>query len=151
MAIGRWKSVCINVTDLEQGFDFWSEVLGWTTNRKSWHGWLGYLSDPETDNYMILNDATKAPVKLNPPTHDETNRVHIDIWPNDGMDNAIRDIIALGGRVKKPPSLYPRPGPYGFARPEYILLLLHLLLQEARRPKNGPLPSPCPDRAAGEN
>lgn len=113
MAIGRWKSVCINVTDLDQGFDFWSEVLGWTTTRKSWHGWLGYLSDPESDNYMILNDTTKAPVKLNPPTHDETNRVHIDIWPNDGMDNAIRDIIALGGRVKKPPSLYPRPGSYG--------------------------------------
>lgn len=105
--------MCINVTDLDQGFDFWSEVLGWTTNRKSWHGWLGYLIDPETDNFMILNDTTRAPVKLTPPTHDETNRVHIDIWPNDGMDNAIRDIIALGGSVKKRPSLYPRPGSYG--------------------------------------
>lgn len=117
MAIGRWKSICINVTDLERGFDFWSEVLGWTTTRRSWHGWLGYLRDPDSDNYMILNDTTAAPVALNLPTPDEANRVHIDIWPNDGMDNAIRDIVAIGGRVKKPPSLYPRPGAYGDEAP----------------------------------
>ena len=113
MAIGRWKSICINVTDLDQGFDFWSEVLGWTTTRRNWHGWLGYLSDPESDNYMILNETNRAPVRLTPPSHHETNRVHIDIWPNNGMDNAIRDIVAIGGSVKKPPSLYPRPGAYG--------------------------------------
>ena len=113
MAIGRWKSICINVTDLDQGFDFWSEVLGWTTTRKNWHGWLGYISDPDSDNYMILNETTKSPLNLSPPTHHEANRVHIDIWPNDGMDNAIRDIVALGGRVKKGPCLYPRPGIYG--------------------------------------
>lgn len=113
MAIGRWKSVCINVTNLEEGFDFWTEVLGWTTSRTNWHGWLGYLVDPDSDNYMILNDTTTAPVELTPPSHHETNRVHIDIWPNNGMDQAIADIIALGGTLKKPPSLYPRPGAYG--------------------------------------
>ncbi len=113
MAIGRWKSVCINVTDLDKGFDFWSEVLGWTTTREDWHGWLGYLTDPGSENYMILNDTTRAPVALTPPSRDEANRVHIDIWPNNGMDNAIRDILAIGGTLKKPPSLYPRPGAYG--------------------------------------
>lgn len=118
MAIGRWKSVCINVSDLDRGFDFWSEVLGWTTTRNNWHGWLGYLSDPDSDNFMILNDTTKAPVKLTPPTHEETNRVHIDIWPNNGMDNAISDIIAIGGTLKKPPSLYPRPGTVDGEPPE---------------------------------
>ena len=117
MAVGRWKSVCINVTDLDKGFDFWSEVLGWNTTRRNWHGWLGYLTDPESDNFMILNNANRAPVKLNAPTHDEANRVHIDIWPNDGMDNAIRDIVALGGSVKKVPSLYPRPGSHGDEAP----------------------------------
>ena len=113
MSIGRWKSICVNVTDLDRGFDFWSEVLGWTTSRRNWHGWLGYLSDPDSDNYMILNDTTKAPVELSRPTPHEANRVHIDIWPNEGMDKAITDIVALGGSVKKPPSLYPRPGSYG--------------------------------------
>lgn len=116
MAIGRWKSICMNVTDLDQGSAFWSEVLGWTPAGR-WHDWLGYLEDPDSDNYMILNDVVKAPLALTPPTHTEANRVHIDIWPNDGMDNAIRDIVALGGTVKKPPSLYPRPGSYGTERP----------------------------------
>ncbi|MDX1658802.1 MAG: VOC family protein [Nitriliruptorales bacterium] len=113
MAIGRWKSVCINVTDLQRGCEFWAEVLGWTTTGRDWHGWLGYLTDPNSDNYMILNVTSRAPVRLAEPTHHEANRVHIDIWPNDGMDNAVRDILAIGGRVKKPPSLYPRPGSYG--------------------------------------
>ena len=113
MAIGRWKSVCINVTDLDEAYDFWTEVLGWTTSRRNWHGWLGYIVDPESDNYMILNDTTTAPVELTPPSHTEANRAHIDIWPNNGMDNAIADIIAIGGTLKKPPGLYPRPGTYG--------------------------------------
>ncbi len=116
MAIGRWKSICINVTDLDQGLDFWSEVLGWEPTGR-WHGWLGYLRDPDSSNFMILNDVTKAPVNLNPPTHNEANRVHIDIWPIDGMDNAVQAIVALGGRVKKSPSLYPRPGSYGDEAP----------------------------------
>jgi catechol 2,3-dioxygenase-like lactoylglutathione lyase family enzyme len=114
MAIGRWKSVCINVTDLETAYTFWSEVLGWEIVRDAeWHGWLGYLDDPDSDNYMILNNTTTAPVALTPPSHHEANRAHIDIYPNNGMDQAITDIIALGGTVKKPPSLYPRPGTYG--------------------------------------
>lgn len=29
------------------------------------------------------------------------------------MDRAIEQIVALGGSVQKPPSLYPRPGSYG--------------------------------------
>lgn len=116
MAIGRWKSICINVTDIDRGLEFWSGVLGWVP-AGTWHGWLGYLNDSESDNFMILNDVEKAPMKLTPPTYHEANRVHIDIWPNDGMDNAIADIVALGGSLKKPPSLYPRPGSYGDESP----------------------------------
>lgn len=118
MAIGRYKSIGINVTDLEVAYAFWSEVLGWEPVRDAeWHGWLGYLHDPESDNYLILNNTATAPVELNPPTHDETNRAHIDIYPNEGMDKAIEDIIALGGTLKKPPSLYPRPGSQGDEAP----------------------------------
>ena len=43
--------------------------------------------------------------------------MHIDVTPNNGVDQAIRDIVALGGRVKKAPSLYPRPGSHGDQRP----------------------------------
>lgn len=113
MSIGKWKSACINVTDLDEGAAFWSEVLGFERVRPDWHGWLAYLDDPESDNYLILNNTKTSPFALNPPTHHETNRAHIDVWPNDGIDNAIRDIIAIGGSLKHAPSLYPRPGTYG--------------------------------------
>jgi hypothetical protein len=43
--------------------------------------------------------------------------MHIDITPNAGIDRAIKDIVKLGGRVKKAPSLYPRPGSHGDQRP----------------------------------
>ena len=117
MSIGRWKSVGLNVTDIDEGVIFWSQVLGWEETHPRWHGWLGYLHDPDSDNYMILVNTTTAPVESNPPTHDETNRVHIDIYPNDGVDKAVEDIIALGGTLKKPPNLYPRPGSHGDETP----------------------------------
>ena len=117
MSIGRWKCVAVNVTDLDRGAAFWSEVLGWKPSEHRWHGWLGYLNDPDTDNYMILVETNAAPVETNAPTHHEANRMHIDIWPNEGMDKAIADIIAIGGTLKKPPSLYPRPGSYGDEAP----------------------------------
>lgn len=117
MAIGRWKSICMNVTDLDQGLEFWSQVLGWTRVDRYWHDWLGYLTDPDSDGHMILNETTAAPVRLTAPDRHEANRVHIDIWPNDGMDNAIADILAIGGHLKKPPCLYPRPGVYGDEAP----------------------------------
>lgn len=41
------------------------------------------------------------------------NRVHIDLTPLEGIDRAIEEIVRLGGSVKKPPSLYPRPGSHG--------------------------------------
>ncbi|MGH8948979.1 MAG: VOC family protein, partial [Acidimicrobiia bacterium] len=47
------------------------------------------------------------------PKGDAANRVHIDLTPNEGMDRAIEQIVALGGSVKKAPSLYPRPGSHG--------------------------------------
>lgn len=43
--------------------------------------------------------------------------MHIDITPHGGVDRAIEQILALGGSVKKAPSLYPRPGSHGSERP----------------------------------
>ena len=44
------------------------------------------------------------------------NRAHIDVTPNNGIDDAISQILSLGGSVEKPPSLYPRPGSHGDVR-----------------------------------
>jgi catechol 2,3-dioxygenase-like lactoylglutathione lyase family enzyme len=117
MAIGRWKCVALNVTDMEKGRAFWSAVLGWEESREPWHGWIGALRDQESDNYMILIETNVAPIETAAPTHHETNRMHIDIWPNEGMDSAVADIVAIGGTLKKPPSLYPRPGAHGDEAP----------------------------------
>ena len=38
------------------------------------------------------------------------NRVHLDISVHDGIDRAIDQVIALGGTLKKAPSVAPRPG-----------------------------------------
>jgi hypothetical protein len=48
---------------------------------------------------------------------DAPNRCHVDITPTNGIDEAIERIIALGGSVRKPPSLYPRPGSQPGRRP----------------------------------
>ena len=41
----------------------------------------------------------------------EPNRSHIDIWVRD-IDSAIPEIEAIGGKTKKQPSIYPRPGTF---------------------------------------
>ena len=117
MSIGRWKSVGVNVTDLEQGAAFWSAVLGWE-KAGEWHGWLGYIADPASENYMILVQTTTAPVATTAPSHHEANRMHIDIWPNEGVDQAVADIVAIGGALKTAPSQYPRPGTHGDEPPQ---------------------------------
>ena len=116
MSIGTVRCVAINVTDLAVGYRFWSAVTGYDVlgPERGWHGWLGFLGTTTPRKHeMILIDANAAPVHAEAPTHHQTNRVHIDIAPNDGIDAAIEQIVRLGGSVKKPPSLYPRPGSYG--------------------------------------
>lgn len=120
MAIGTLRCVVINVTDLEAGCEFWSHVTGLEMigPRGGWHGWLGFLGTKDPLKHeIILEQVDAAPVEAGVPSHTETNPVHIDITPDDGVDAAIDDILALGGAVKKPPSLYPRPGSHGAERP----------------------------------
>jgi catechol 2,3-dioxygenase-like lactoylglutathione lyase family enzyme len=115
MPIGTLRCVVINVTDLAVGYEFWSAVTGLEIlgPRDGWHGWLGYLGTKNPRKHeIILQRTDAAPVEVGEPTPFHTNPVHVDITPLHGIDRAIDDIIALGGRVKKPPSLYPRPGKY---------------------------------------
>ena len=116
MSIGTMRCVVINVTDFAVGYQFWSAVTGYEIlgPEQGWHGWLGFLgtSQPRKHEIILINTDT-APIRTEAPTHHDTNRVHIDITPTDGVDAAIEQILELGGSVKKPPSLYPRPGTHG--------------------------------------
>jgi predicted enzyme related to lactoylglutathione lyase len=110
VAIANYRCAVIDVTDLVEGFRFWSavtglEVIGGTAG--GWHGRFGYLGyrNPWKHEF-ILQLVTK-------PKGPDANRVHVDLTPTAGIDPAIEQIIALGGTVKKPPSLYPRPGSHG--------------------------------------
>ena len=113
MSIGTWRCAAVNVTDFEVGYRFWSAITGFEIlgPEHGYHGWLGYLGtlDPP-QHHLILIHTDAAPIEAEPPTHHDTNRVHIDITPHDGIDTAIPRIVELGGSVKKQPSLYPRPG-----------------------------------------
>ena len=116
MSIGTMRCVAINVTDFAVGYQFWSAVTGYQIigPREGWHGWLGYLgTENPWKHEIILINTDAAPIETEPPSHHQTNRVHIDITPTNGVDAAIEEILQLGGSVKKPPSLYPRPGSNG--------------------------------------
>lgn len=120
MSIGTWRCAAINVTDFDLGYRFWSALTGFDIlgPEHGYHGWLGYLGTTNPRKHeiiLILTDA--APIETEAPTHHRTNCVHIDIDPIEGIDAAIPQILDLGGRLKKPPSIYPRPGSYGHSTP----------------------------------
>ena len=120
MGIGKLRCAVINVTDLDLAHEFWSQVTGLDVigPRDGWHGWLGYLGTKEPWKHeIILQKVTDSPVEAGIPHPDRTNPVHLDIEPTDGIDAAIEQIVALGGSVKKSPSLYPRPGSHGSEPP----------------------------------
>lgn len=109
MGIGELRCTVVNVTDLQLGYEFWSELTGLDIigRPEGWHGRFGYLGRKEPWKHEIILQVVDEPKGV------ETNRVHIDITPENGIDEAITRILALGGSVKKPPSLYPRPGSHG--------------------------------------
>ncbi|TDI56707.1 MAG: hypothetical protein E2O96_02435 [Acidobacteria bacterium] len=120
MGVGTLRCVVINVTDLALAYKFRGEVTGLEVigSETGWHDWLGYLGTKDPWKHeIILQRVDNSPLDIQAPTAESPNQVHIDITPNNGIDRAIEEIIELGGRVKKPPSLYPRPGSRGDHRP----------------------------------
>ncbi len=116
MSIGRLRCVVINVTDLSVAYEFWSRVTGLDIigSEKGWHGWLGYLGSKDPWKHeIILQVVDTSPFDVATPSHTQTNAVHNDITPNHALDQAIEQIVQLGGAVKKAPSIYPRPGTHG--------------------------------------
>ncbi len=107
--IGTYRATVIDVDDLELGYAFWSAVTGLEVigSPKGWHGRFGYLGTKDPWKHQFILQV------VNRPKGSEPNRAHIDVTPTEDVDRAIDQIIALGGSVKKPPSLYPRPGSHG--------------------------------------
>jgi len=112
MSIGTMRCVAINVTDHDVACRFWSALTGYEVlEYRYWQrDWMVYLgTNVPRKHEIILIHTDHAPIQTTVPTHHDTNCVHIDITPNHGVDAAIVEILELGGTLKKPPSLYPRP------------------------------------------
>lgn len=112
MGIGTLRCVVINVTDLTVAYELWSAVTGLEVigSARGWHGWLGYLGTKDPWKHEIILQLVRA------PKGEEANRCHVDLTIDD-IDRAIEQIVAIGGHVKKEPSIYPRPGSFPGRRP----------------------------------
>ncbi len=104
MGIGHVLATVIDVNDLEAGEAFWSEVTGLPVITSGYANRYSYLGQADPWRHEITLQKVDA-VKGDGP-----NRQHLDITPDDGVDAAITKILALGGRLKKAPSVAPRPG-----------------------------------------
>lgn len=110
MAIGKLRCHVIDVNDLAVAEAFWSEVTGLPVIPSVYPGRYSYLgqADPWLHEVILhLVSTTKGP---------EANRSHVDIWVRD-IDTAIGQIAAIGGVLKREPSIYPRPYSYAGEAP----------------------------------
>lgn len=110
MGIGQLRCHVIDVNDLEVAEAFWSEVTGLPVIPSVFPGRYSYLGQPDPWRHEVilhLVSREKGP---------EPNRSHVDIWVAD-VDQANRQIEAIGGTLKRPPVIYPKPGMYPGERP----------------------------------
>lgn len=105
MGIGRLRCHVIDVDDLPAAEAFWSQVIGLPVITSNYTGRFSYLGQPEPWKHELILQLVAEPKRV------EANRSHIDITVED-VDRAIERIVAIGGGVKKEPSIYPRPGSY---------------------------------------
>lgn len=108
MGIGSFRCAVIDVNDLDVAESFWSEVTGLPVIGSHWNGRFSYLGSPDPWKHQIILQLVSA------EKGEEPNRAHIDITPELGVDDAIERIVAIGGTVRKEPSLYPRPGSHDY-------------------------------------
>ena len=98
MAVGELRAVVIDVNDLSEGERFWTAVSG-----------KPLLYSGFADRFSRLGRRADMPILLQlvPEEKDgPKNRVHLDITVED-VETAIREVEALGGRLKKPPGMFP--------------------------------------------
>ncbi len=102
MGIGKLKCHVIDVNDLKIAEGFWSAVTGLDVIPSVFPGRYSYLghADPwQHEMILHLVSAEKG---------SEPNRSHVDIWVDD-VDQAHRQIEAIGGTIKRSPVIYPKP------------------------------------------
>ena len=105
MGIGKLMCTVIDVDDLDVAETFWSEVTGLPVIPSYIPGRYSYLGQPDPWRHELILHLVKT--RKGP----ETNRAHVDIWVRD-VDKSVREVEAIGGRLKRAPSIYPRPGSY---------------------------------------
>ncbi len=105
MGIGTLRTAVIDVNDLAVAEAFWSEVTGLPVIESVYPGRYSYLGQADPwQHELILH-------RVSTGKGEAANRAHVDIGVRD-IDSAVPRIEAIGGRLKKPPALYPRPGSY---------------------------------------
>ena len=110
MGIGQLRCSVVDVDDLEIAEAFWSEVTGMPVIPSVFPGRYSYLGDPDPWRHRMILHLVKT--RKGP----EANRAHVDIWVRD-VDAAITQIEVIGGSLKRPPTLYPRPGSFAGDKP----------------------------------
>ena len=105
MGIGTLRCHVIDVDDLAVAEAFWSEVTGLPVIGSAYTGRFSYLGQPDPWVHQVILQLVKEPKGT------IANRSHIDLTIED-IDEAIQQIIAIGGSIKKEPSVYPRPGSF---------------------------------------
>lgn len=106
MAIGKLRCSALDVNDLLVAEDFWSEVTGLPVIPSWFPGRYSYLGQPDPWSHELILHLVHT--EKSPET---TNRGHVDIWVRD-VEKAIAQVEALGGRLKRVPTIYPRPGSF---------------------------------------
>jgi predicted enzyme related to lactoylglutathione lyase len=107
MGIGELRSMVIDVDDLAVAEAFWSEVTGLPVIPSVFPGRYSYLGEPDPWRQKVILHLVRTP-----KAEGVTNRAHVDIWVRD-VDSAIKQVERIGGRLKRKPTIYPRPGSYG--------------------------------------
>jgi catechol 2,3-dioxygenase-like lactoylglutathione lyase family enzyme len=105
MGIGSLRCAVVDVNDLEVAEAFWSEVTGMPVIPSVFPGRYSYLGEPDPWRHRLILHLVRTEKDV------ETNRAHVDIWVRD-VSVAVAQVEAIGGRLKRAPTIYPRPGTF---------------------------------------
>jgi predicted enzyme related to lactoylglutathione lyase len=103
MGIGKLKCAVVDVDDLATAEAFWSEVTGLPLIPSVFPGRYSYLGQADPWDHQLILHLVKTP-----KAPEAVNRGHVDIWVR-SIDDAIGQIEAIGGSLKREPTIYPRP------------------------------------------
>ena len=100
MAVGKFRCIVLNVTDLERGERFWTAMTGLPVRFSA----VGHPTP-----YSRLGDTAHHSILLQQPTKPQpapTNNAHLDLTVDD-VDVAVEQSIALGATLFREKGTYP--------------------------------------------